>query len=950
VLDRFINEGLLVTGATPESIELAHEALIRTWPSLSSWVEEAREDLLRLEQFELALAQWRGNREAILDGLHLVEAEVLAGKGYDALSGKDARELLDSSRQARDDAVARERERQQAVRVSESLRLASEARESSDVEPEIALLVAWESLLWDRNEVSEAIFRDTLSRMPSPVVILRRPREDFPFPSTGFVGSGNVVFAASLGNGDIDVWDARGIGIGHYSIPGSGPFAAAAVPGHTALVTYRERVVRLHALNMQVLHQLALTSGLKDKWPRDIDLQIEKDGTCLLHHEGQAWVFVVERDRNQLRFIRPLLFKVEKYRSQSDLDGPLHDPFANVFRASLDPSGKRVLTEGSDSARVWDIEGNLQAVLKDSEGSGFASGSFLADGRIVTGTMRGAGQLWTASGESLGVFKPTASLDLFILAVHPDGLHFAATVNNSSVIEVWNASGELVSTLRGHKKHAWSASFSADGHTLASGSADRTARVWDWRAQRQILELHGNNATVHKVDFDSSGGALLGACHDGSVRLWTLDAPLLPALLGHQKGANKVMRTSAGILSSEPNASSRLWRADGTAALLSGSVLEYVTAKASTPAAAVTIDSSGIVRLWRLPPQPEAPPRSRCEIRVFSTAKKAERVVVSPDQTSLLLANENTAELWSASGERMARLVGANDEHVDQSWMMICGMGYRPDSRAIFTAAKNGMVWLWSADGSFTRSFVADYASPDRIFQTDVDPQSEYILVGVRNRASLWTWAAELQLELPSQGYKVFQVAFSPTGSRIITIADNPSGRPNAWCELWDRTGEHVAVLEMPEAQPNSNVYFEDNERYFCLKALETVRVFEFNGQQLGMLAGARGAYVGDVAISPDGNNIAVSFSDGMVRIWSFDDRRRVMTLRVGVANCILFSADGRRLLVATPSGPVQQHALDVTELYPAAASRLDRGFTRDELDRFGIQRPARLNIESFRS
>jgi hypothetical protein len=165
------------------------------------------------------------------------------------------------------------------------------------------------------------------------------------------------------------------------------------------------------------------------------------------------------------------------------------------------------------------VRGDLQAVLKDSEGSGFASGSFLADGRIVTGTMRGAGQLWTASGESLGVFKPTASLDLFILAVHPDGLHFAATVNNSSVIEVWNASGELVSTLRGHKKHAWSASFSADGHTLASGSADRTARVWDWRAQRQILELHGNNATVHKVDFDSSGGALLGACHDGSAPL-----------------------------------------------------------------------------------------------------------------------------------------------------------------------------------------------------------------------------------------------------------------------------------------------------------------------------------------------------------------------------------------------------------------------------------------------
>lgn len=118
--------------------------------------------------------------------------------------------------------------------------------------------------------------------------------------------------------------------------------------------------------------------------------------------------------------------------------------------------------------------------------------------------MSGAGQLWTASGESLGVFKPTASSDLFILSVDPDGLHFAATVSNSGVIEVWNASGELVSTLRGHKEHAWSASFSADGRTLASGSTDRTVRVWDWQAQRQILELHGNNTTV-----DLSGLALI---------------------------------------------------------------------------------------------------------------------------------------------------------------------------------------------------------------------------------------------------------------------------------------------------------------------------------------------------------------------------------------------------------------------------------------------------------
>lgn len=50
MLQRFVNEGLLVIGSTPGAIDLAHEALIRTWPLLASWVEGAREDLLRLER------------------------------------------------------------------------------------------------------------------------------------------------------------------------------------------------------------------------------------------------------------------------------------------------------------------------------------------------------------------------------------------------------------------------------------------------------------------------------------------------------------------------------------------------------------------------------------------------------------------------------------------------------------------------------------------------------------------------------------------------------------------------------------------------------------------------------------------------------------------------------------------------------------------------------------
>jgi len=69
------------------------------------------------------------------------------------------------------------RERQQALRVSESLRLAMEAREGHRTEPETALRVAWEAVLWDRNELSQTVYREALSRMPAPFQLLRKESE-----------------------------------------------------------------------------------------------------------------------------------------------------------------------------------------------------------------------------------------------------------------------------------------------------------------------------------------------------------------------------------------------------------------------------------------------------------------------------------------------------------------------------------------------------------------------------------------------------------------------------------------------------------------------------------------------------------------------------------------------------------------------------------------------------
>ncbi|KAK6517899.1 hypothetical protein TWF506_005074 [Arthrobotrys conoides] len=266
-----------------------------------------------------------------------------------------------------------------------------------------------------------------------------------------------------------------------------------------------------------------------------------------------------------------------------------------------------------------------------------------------------------------------------------------ATGSYDRTVKIWDIeTATEIRTLRGHTNCVRALQF--DETKLISGSLDNTLRIWNWRTGQCINILRGHQAGVVSLHFE--GELLASGSVDTTIRLWNFNDKRTAIFRGHTDWVNAVRIHGASntLFSASDDTTVKMWDLTSRACIRTftghvGHVQQCFPLNLESFDEDECMDDAEVVSSPGSDDGPHILPKN-----------------ISRAPTHMLTAAlDTTVKLWDvATGRCIKTLFG----HTQGIW------GLSADSLRAITSAEDGMLKIWDIRTGKCERTVTQHVGP----------------------------------------------------------------------------------------------------------------------------------------------------------------------------------------------------------------------------------------------
>lgn len=474
-------------------LEITHEALIRYWNKLRTWLQKYRVHGEIQRKIEAAAKEWeeKGKSEgSLLQGDRLVEAEDYQQKyGHLGFLNETALTFIEESQKLRD------------------------RQEQETLETILDATIAYSQFLFTSNKKLDALVHLIKTGKQQ-----QKNLERHEFSRLRFLVMLGQVFSELAEYNSIDAYEYDEVTSVAWS-PDNQIVASASSRG----------IIKIWSADGTPIDELNGDQGAIS------DLTFSSDGKFLASASSdlnyrtiQLWeISISNKDtKNKKEVTFSKTHRLEGHRDEvnsisfrpGDVNSNLED---EIILASASQDG---------TVKLWSQKGILVKTLEGHKHP-VKCVAFSPDGKMIaSGDSDGVVIIWSCDRNLLHrIDKESAGEQIHTKSVtsinfSPDGKILVSS-GRDKLIKFWDMNGEFIDELYEQEREVLYVTFSLDGRLMASTDIDGNIKLWFeneklWSQESKLLRALKHEKAVPKVSFSKDGKKLLSCSHDKTIRFW----------------------------------------------------------------------------------------------------------------------------------------------------------------------------------------------------------------------------------------------------------------------------------------------------------------------------------------------------------------------------------------------------------------------------------------------